>query len=205
MTTQTGDEHSTRDKILIAAASMLGENPTARLSVRSVAARAGVSTGSLRHFFPTQQALVDTVVAGVYDVEIPGDPIRDLDTPPADRLVACLQQVLALVGTGEKARQSWRSVHDAYLATAPSQDAATTYVALERLGRRRFERWLAILADEGALPPGDDEKRARFLMTVVNGLAAERALPADGPRLAFEAATLRMAVHAIVPDAVGRT
>lgn len=45
-------EPGTRDKILIAAATMLGENPTARLSVRAVAARAQVSTGSLRHFFP---------------------------------------------------------------------------------------------------------------------------------------------------------
>ena len=58
------DEPGTRDKILIAAATMLGEDPTARLSVRAVATRAQVSTGSLRHFFPTQRDLIDTVKIG---------------------------------------------------------------------------------------------------------------------------------------------
>lgn len=200
MTTQDTSGHSTRDKILIAAATMLGEEPTARLSVRAVAARAGVSTGSLRHFFPTQQDLLDTVVAGMYTVAIPGDPIHDVSRPPAERLVACLQQVLALVGTGEKARQMWRATFQAYVESRPSDGAETTYLALEREGRRRIEQWLAVLVDEGAIPAGDNDQRARYLSTVLNGLALERALPAVGPRLAFEAGTLRLAVLGIVQD-----
>ncbi|MBI9115900.1 TetR/AcrR family transcriptional regulator [Sanguibacter suaedae] len=196
----TTHEHSTRDKILIAAATMLGEDPTARLSVRAVAARAGVSTGSLRHFFPTQRELVDTVVAGLYDIEIPGDPIHDLDTPPAERLIRCLRQLLAAIGTGDKARETWRSTFQAYVATPPTADATTTYLALERLAVRRIERWLTVLRDEGAVPAGDDERRARFLVTVVNGLAVERALPADSTRLAHEEDTLRLAVLGILHD-----
>ncbi|MCK0116449.1 TetR/AcrR family transcriptional regulator [Isoptericola sp. S6320L] len=200
MATSDNDGHSTRDKILIAAATMIGEDPTARLSVRAVAARAGVSTGSLRHFFPTQQNLLDTVVAGMYDVAFPGDPLRDRDRPAVDRLVACLQQILALFGTGDKARAVWRSTFQAYVATQPSDGAVATYLALERDGRRRIEQWLAVLTDEGAIPAGDDDRRARFLGTVVNGLAIERALPADGPRLAFEEDTLRRAVLGVVHD-----
>jgi len=82
-TTMSPEAPSTRQRILIAAATMLGENPTARLSVRAVAARAGVSTGSLRHFFPTQRALIDTVVAGLYDLELPEDPMSDRSMPEA--------------------------------------------------------------------------------------------------------------------------
>ncbi|MET8121112.1 TetR/AcrR family transcriptional regulator [Micromonospora sp. NPDC005189] len=193
----------TRDRILIAAATMLGESPTARLSVRAVAARAGVSTGSLRHFFPTQRALIEAVVAGVYDVDIPGDPILDTERAPAERLVECLRQLLALVGTGERAREHSRAIHEAYIASDPTDDEVAAYLALERLGLHRVERWLTTLADEGVIPADDVERRARFLTTVLNGLFTERALPADARRIQFEADTLRLAAEAVTSDRTG--
>lgn len=192
---------STRDKILIAAATMLGENPTARLSVRAVAARAGVSAGSLRHFFPTQQALIDSVIAAIYDLDIPDDPMEDASRDPADRLVACLQLLLSQVGTGERARDHWRALNDAYVASAPSEDASHAFLALERLTLHRIGRWLTALHDEGALIPGDFDAQARFLSTVVNGLSLERALPGDRARLAAEVHTLELAARSILlPD-----
>lgn len=189
---------NTREKILIAAATMLGEDPTTRLSVRAVAARAGVSTGSLRHFFPTQQALIDTVIAGIYDLDIPDDPMHDTTSAPGDRLVACLQLLLSQVGTGERARAHWCALHDAYVASPPSADATHTFLALERLTVHRIVRWLDTLRDEGALTSGDLEVQARFLSTVVNGLAFERALPGDRERLRFEVHTLRTAVDSLL-------
>lgn len=199
MSGRTGNQ-GTRDKILIAAATMLEEDPAARLSVRSVAARAGVSTGSLRHFFPTQRALLDTVIAGIYDVDIPHDPIHDTDKGPAERLIMCLQLLLSQVGTGDRAREHWRATYEAYVASSPTEDEAHAYLALERLGIHRIKRWLDVLVDEGALAVDDTERCARFLATVINGLFFERALPADHVRLVFEADTLRMAVDAIIND-----
>lgn len=190
-------EPGTRAKILIAAATMLGENPTARLSVRAVAARAQVSTGSLRHFFPTQRALVETVVAGLYDLEIPDDPINDHSLTPTERLVACLRLFLAQVGVGDRARQQWGALYEAYVASPPSEDEAATYLALERMGRHRIEQWLATLIEEGAIPAGRVEEKARFLSTVTNGLMTERALPSDTVRVESETETLRLAVHAV--------
>lgn len=190
-------EPGTRAKILIAAATMLGENPTARLSVRAVAARAQVSTGSLRHFFPTQRALVETVVAGLYDLEIPDDPINDHSLTPTERLVACLRLFLAQVGVGDRARQQWGALYEAYVASPPSEDEAATYLALERMGRHRIEQWLATLIEEGAIPAGRVEEKARFLSTVTNGLMTERALPSDTVRVEAETETLRLAVHAV--------
>lgn len=190
-------QEGTRDRILIAAATMLGEDPTARLSVRGVAARAGVSTGSLRHFFPTQRILIDTVVAGIDVVEIPDDPIHDTTRTPADRLLACMRLMLDQVGVGERARAHWRRSYEAYLASSPTDDETHAYLVLERLGRRRIEQWLTVLTDEGAIPAGDVEGRARFLATVLTGLSTERAFPADAARIDAETRILRMAVHAV--------
>lgn len=193
----------TRDRILVAAATMLGEDPTARLSVRAVAARAGVSTGSLRHFFPTQRALIDAVVAGLYDVDIPGDPILDTARAPAERLVECLRQLLAQVGTGDRAREYWRGIHETYMTSDPTDDDVAAYRSLERLGLHRIERWLTVLAGEGVIPANDVERRARFLATVLNGLFAERALPTDALRLRFETDTLRLAADAVTTGSTG--
>ncbi|MER6825469.1 TetR/AcrR family transcriptional regulator [Streptosporangium sp. NPDC000563] len=196
-------KRDTRDRILIAAATMLGEDPGARLSVRGVAARAGVSMGSLRHFFPTQRELIDTVVAGVYDIDIPDDPILDIERAPTERLVECLRQLLSQVGTGNRAREYWRTVHETYIAPDLTDDQVATYRSLERLGLHRIERWLTVLADEGAIPANDVERRARFLASVLNGLLVERALPAAASRLEFETDTLRMAVDAVMSDHTG--
>ncbi|MEV4375431.1 TetR/AcrR family transcriptional regulator [Streptosporangium sp. NPDC049644] len=196
-------KRDTRDRILIAAATMLGEDPAARLSVRGVAARAGVSMGSLRHFFPTQRELIDTVVAGIYDVDIPDDPILDTERAPAERLVACLRQLLSQVGTGDRAREYWRAIHETYIASDPTDDQVATYRSLERLGLHRIERWLTVLADEGAVPANDVERSARFLASVLNGLLIERALPADALRLTFETDTLRMAADAVTSGRIG--
>lgn len=193
-------QRDTRDRILIAAATMLGEDPTARLSVRAVAARAGVSTGSLRHFFPTQRELVETVVAGLYDIEIPDDPIYDTERNPAERLVACLRLLLSEFGTGDRAREQWRAMYESYIASGPSEEESAVYLALERLGLRRIERWLTVLIDEGAIPAGKAERRARFLTTVLNGLTTERALPANAMRFASETETLQLAVAAVISD-----
>jgi AcrR family transcriptional regulator len=190
-------EPGTRSKILIAAATMLGENPTARLSVRAVAARAQVSTGSLRHFFPTQRELIETVIAAMYDLEIPDDPINDHSLTPQERLLACLQMLLNQVGVGDRARQQWGALYEAYVATPPSEDEAATYLALDRMGRHRIEQWLTVLAEEGSIPAGGIEARARFLSTVTTGIMTERALPSETVRVDSEMETLRLAVHAV--------
>ena len=193
-----GDRTGTREKILIAAATMLAEDPTATLSVRGVARRAGVSTGSLRHFFPSQRELIDAVIAGIHTVELADDPIRDTALSPTERLVACLHLLLSAVGTGDRARAYVHALHDAYVESPPSEDAAHTFLALERDAVHRIERWLSVLRDERATATDDLAAAARFLSTVVNGLVFERALPGDRARLALEANTLGIAVAAVV-------
>ena len=193
------EEKSSKDRILEAAVAMAGEKLGAGLSVRAVAARAGVSTGSLRHHFPTQRALQDAVLGAIYDYAIADDQvIHDTSLPARDRLIACLRLVLAPAGPGAPAREAWGNVYRRFIAAEQTEELRRTYLAVEREGQRRVEYWLAVLTDEGALAEGDNTRRARFLNTVVGGLSLERALPAGESLLTVETETLAMAVDAVL-------
>lgn len=188
----------TRERILAAAAEMITEDVTTTLSVRAVAARAGVSTGSLRFHFPTQRALQDEVLARIYEHFIPDDPIRDSSRPARDRLVDCLRQVLAVAGVGDEARKAWGAAYQNFIAPEPSDKIRTAYLAQERASAHRVEYWLGVLADEGSLPRGDFAQKARFLLTVLNGLSVQRALPSGESVLQSETETLYTAVDAVL-------
>jgi AcrR family transcriptional regulator len=196
--TQDDSRTGSRERILAAAAAMLAEDVTATLSVRAVAARAEVSTGSLRFHFPTQRALRDAVLARIYGGLFSDDPIQDRSLPARDRLVNSLRQVLAPAGVGEQARAAWTQAYQAYIASEPTDEVRAAYFSIEREGRRRMEYWLSVLADDGALPREDHTHRARFLATVLNGLSIERALPAEDSILRSETETLYMAVDCVL-------
>ncbi|GAA4208665.1 hypothetical protein GCM10022252_74100 [Streptosporangium oxazolinicum] len=192
---------SSREKVLVAAAMMLAEDPGALLSVRAVAARAGVSTGSLRFHFPTQRELQEAVLAKIYGHFFPDDPIHDRSLPARDRLVNCLRQLLAPIGVGQQAREAWSQVYQTYITADPSEDARAAYLAIAREEGRRVEHWLAVLVDDGALPRDDHARHARFLLTVLGGLSIERALPAEESILKSETETLYMAVDYVLGTA----
>ena len=200
---ERGGPVGSREKVLAAAAAMYAEDPTASLSVRAVAARAGVSTGSLRFHFPTQAALRETLLTAIYDHAFPDDVITDASLPPRERLLACLRGLLAPVGTGPQAREAWRRLLERLLPGEPPTAAVrAAYGEMGAQASHRVVRWLRVLADEGALPPGDDEARAHFLLTVVGGLSFERATPgAEDGLLAREAAALGLAVDAVLGPA----
>lgn len=188
----------TREKILTAAAEMIAEDVTTTLSVRAVAARAGVSTGSLRFHFPTQRALQDEVLSRIYEHFVPDDPIQDPSRPARDRLVECLRQVLAPAGVGMDARQAWAAMYENFIAAEPTEQVRAAYQAFDRASARRVEYWLSVLADEGVLRARDRTPQVRFLLTVLNGLALERALPTDDSVLHTETETLFTAVDAVL-------
>lgn len=201
--TEAGDaRQSSRDRILIAAATMVSENPAERPSVRAVATRAGVSTGSLRHHFPTQRALMDAVLAGIYAHIAPGEPIHDTALPARERLVSCLRQILAHAGTGNEAREALRRTYETLIAPEPTEEARRTYLVIEGQMQHRVEHWLSVLVEEGALTGGDNARRAKFLLTVVNGVTLERALPGTESLLESEAATLFAAVDSVLGGCV---
>ncbi|WP_340558540.1 TetR/AcrR family transcriptional regulator [Streptomyces sp. GSL17-111] len=190
---------STRERILAAAADMLAEDGlTARLSVRAVAARAGVSIGSLRHHFPTQQDLRDELTRRIFDWIAPTDPIDDRSLPARDRLAGCLGQVLAAVGAGPQAREALAVAVRTFVTAEQTEQVRASYRAVERDTQHRLEGWLRTLAEEGALSVDDVPRSARLLSTVVNGLAYQRAMPADDTLTERERETLYTAVDAVL-------
>lgn len=187
-----------REKILKAGAEMIAEDIAAKLSVRAVAARAGVSTGSLRFHFPTQRELQDAVLGRIYGLIITDDPIRDDSLPARDRLVNCLRQVLAPAGIGAEARKAWAIAYETFIAPEPTEQVRAAYLAYDAEAVRRVTYWLSVLAEEGALAQQDHTREVRFLLTVLNGLSVERALPARDSLLRAETETLYTAVDSIL-------
>ncbi|MGM7697129.1 TetR/AcrR family transcriptional regulator [Microbacterium sp. A84] len=191
---------SSRDKILWAAATMLGGESATTPSVRAVAARAGVSAGSVQHHFPTQRELMDEVLVLVYDTVLPDDSVHDSSIPARDRLVASLQRLLTLGVEGREPRDTWGEAFDRYVRPAPTDAAREEYLASERELRRRIEYCLTVLQGEGSLVPGDNARRARFLHTVVNGLSIAQAFPAEAPLLPVELDVLRTAADYVLNE-----
>jgi hypothetical protein len=94
-------------------------------------------------------------------------------------------------------------VFEAFISTEPTEEARRAYLGMEQEGRQRTEYWLSVLAQEGALADHDIARSARFLMTVLDGLSLERALPAAHSILTAETETLHMAVDHVLGSRAG--
>lgn len=187
-----------RDRILWAATTMLGEGPAGILSVRAVAARAEVSTGSMRHHFPTQRELMDAALGVVYDVLLPEGSIHDRSLSAHERLVACLQRLLAPAGDEVDSRDAWRRAYERYVADEPTHAARDEFLAIDREIRRRLDYCLRVLQDEGAVPAGDNSAWVQLLLSVVNRLSIAQVMPMEVPRVQAELDTMRLAADYVL-------
>lgn len=187
----------TRERIIAAAGELMKEGAT-RISVRAVAARAGVGASTLRHYFPTQHELFNTVLTRVYEQAMPDDRIHDRSVPAAERLLECLQHLLSPIGWGEAAREVWGQIYTTFIGPGATDEVRLGYLRLAEEPQRRVESWLAILEAEGALATGDNRRRAWFLLTVIDGLSIQRALPTSDATLEIESAVLHDAVAAVL-------
>ena len=187
---------STRDRIIAAVTEMMQEGAP-RLSVRAVAARAEVGASTLRHYFPTQRELINAGLTATYDAAMPDERIRDASVPPRERLWETTRRLLDPFQTPAEARTVWTNLLSVFAEAEASPQARAGYNVLIEQAERKVLAWLAILEEEGALPPGDNTRRAALLLTVVDGLSIARALPPGPAALEEEAATLRYAVDAV--------
>lgn len=85
-----------------------------------------------------------------------------------------------------------------FIAVEQTAQVREAYLTMERDGQRRVEDWLRVLANEHAVSAGDIARRARFLNTVLEGLALKRALPSDDMIAQMETETLYSAVDAVL-------
>lgn len=183
----------TRQAILDAAVELMRDGSGQRPSVRAVAARAGVGASTLRHHFPTQQSLIRAALEAMYATALPDERIRDTRLPARDRLAECLSNLLIPLGQGEQAQRFWLELFSGLVDTDGSG-----YAVVAALTEQRLEAWLRVLQDEGALPRGEVGLAVTYLLTVVDGLAIARSLPAGQYSPVEESAVIGLAIDTVL-------
>jgi AcrR family transcriptional regulator len=186
-----------REEILTAARALAADRGLSGLSVRAVAAAAGIGASTLRHYFPSQRDLYDALVAESLDAQLDDLRIGDASLPPDERLVACLWQFLRLP-EGQPA-EAWLVTMAAMADPAAPPESRRVWGSLVRRGRDRVAQWLRVLETEGVLGSGDVERAARLLLTVVDGIALGLAMPDEGMSRDEADEVLRDAVATVLP------
>ncbi len=163
------DHDSRREEIAEATWRVIHAQGISGVSIRTVAAEAGISTGSVRHVFPSKTDLL------VHATELVGRRARariqrHLDEPDPRRLVlSVVEELLPL----DDQRRAEMEVTVALVAEAPGNDRVrqvrdASYEAVREVCRRLVAR----LHRDGLTAPAlDVEAAATALHAVVDGLA----------------------------------
>lgn len=193
---------SRKDEILRAAIDIAEREGVGEMSVRSVAARAGVGASTLRYYFPTQQSLKDAVLAEIMHRQLSDFRITDRQVPPRIRLHECLKQFLPPSATDVPQLEAWLSMYAAQFDAAQQADARSMPVAFAASARRATLGWLQLLEDESRLRVPASEELAAVLLATTNGLALDLIAESDDPEAAFARAdrALMAAVSLVVDD-----
>ncbi|HEX7303727.1 helix-turn-helix domain-containing protein [Lentzea sp.] len=173
---------SRRRQIVDAARALLAEDPESTLAVRAVAERAGIGASTLRHYFPTQQALHEAIFADALG-DAPSElRIHDTSVPAETRLRECLAQLLPPPQPmGRAAADRMLTVLSTTFGSGSTAEARNTWGAHTVRALDAIAGWLRVLADQGAIAENGLPRRARFLLAVVEGIALSRIVPVARP------------------------
>lgn len=164
-------------QIVAAAVAIVREDGIDAVSVRRVAARAGVGASTLRHYFPTQRDLNEAVAARVLAVTLDDRRIADANLDPVERLVDCLWQ---FVEGDEAVRIRWLDLVHGAVTHGPDSLPAQLLAGFTATGRARMVAWLDRLAVEGHLDAQDVAGASTALAVRVDGLGLALLLPGSG-------------------------
>ncbi|QSB13146.1 TetR family transcriptional regulator [Natronosporangium hydrolyticum] len=185
-----------REQILRAAGEIATERGMSALSVRAVADRAGIGASTLRHYFPTQRALLDAVAGLTLNAQLSDLRITDRSVPPAERLTECLAQFLPPTDHDRLGLEQWLALYAAALGPERTDQARQLLSAFTAHARHRVDAWFEVLAEEGALPAADLPRHATVLLALIDGLCLQLLTP--------EPATSLREVRELLADAVER-
>jgi AcrR family transcriptional regulator len=157
------DHEEARKRLLAVAGEVFAARGYAATGMREIAAVAGVSTGTLYHYFPDKRALFEQLVERTVDSDL-----ADLEAclgalPPS--APARLEAFLALVRRSEDALQLQSAVLVEYARLARSEAGAS--LAPSRDAHLRYSAALAGLL-------GVSQERADLLLHAVTGLLLQR-------------------------------
>jgi len=185
-------------QIIEAARALVRDDPHSSLSVRSVAERAGVGASTLRHYFPSQHDLREAVYEAMFEPIASDLRIHEATVPARERLRECLVQLLPPTMPAGAPIDGWLSTISAAFGSSAAPEARAGWTSYVTNTRRQIIGWLRVLADEGAVAGGSEERSARLLLTVVDGLTIARIIPASHLDAEMEAAVLDDALTTVL-------
>lgn len=159
-----------RQEILDAAVELAREKGVGAVSVRSVAAAAGIGATTLRYYFPSQRELINTVLDRIFDENIAELRIADAAIPAAERLTECLVQFFGPSEHTQQAAKAWFDITVALIGQGSTEGSRQGMMVAHRVSIGRTERWLRALAAEGAIDEADIEVSAAVLLALIEGL-----------------------------------
>ncbi|KGM10091.1 TetR/AcrR family transcriptional regulator [Cellulomonas bogoriensis] len=191
-----------REQIIAAAGEIVATQGLAGLSVRNVAARAGIGASTLRHYFPTQRELYDAALGRTFDTHLDDKRLTDTTVAAADRLTECLAQFLPGGESERPTLEVWFAMHAQAIGTGRNDAGVLVLETLSKHGRARVSAWCATLEAEGALAR-DADRVTSTVMAVVDGLALDLVVPGTPLTVAEAHAVLRDVVEDVTRPAAG--
>lgn len=162
-----------RELILDAALKLASTEGLGALSVRSVAAAAGVGATTLRHYFPSQALLHQAVVSRSVSRSLNDLHIRDTTRPPVPRLYECLLQFLPEPQEQDLALNGWFELQTLALGSSANEGVREMLRTGHGESCDTVRRWLRVLTEEGHTPTDDVDALSRRFVALVNGLHLE--------------------------------
>lgn len=165
------------------------------VTVRAVAGAVGIGMGTLRHYFPSQDALHAAVLDRLVCDTVDDAPLRDHDLAPAERLASCLRQLLP---DDLQDHEMWFAQHHAGIGPEATVTTRQHLAATARHTRDQVTAWLEQLVADGARlrprervsrfrtarEPLSIEEAALMLTALVAGLRLEILTPDSGTTVA---------------------
>ncbi|QCB29458.1 TetR/AcrR family transcriptional regulator [Corynebacterium endometrii] len=190
---------SRRDDIVAAARKIAVTEGVEAISVRRVAAAAGIGASTLRYYFPTIKDLFSALASGNLDDYLSSEGLEDASVPAVDRLTGLLMQFLPPNDDGVGQLETVLSVHQAAFESGKlvGSDALRD---LNESGEAIVTGWLMKLREQGATLSIDPGEGARLLLAMTNGLALELIARAPGFTINDARQRLGLLVRLIVSE-----
>ncbi len=190
------DHRQRRDELVDAVWQLIVDDGLPGITIRRVAERSGWSSGAVRHYLPTREAILEAAAQRVR--EVIEERIRAVDAD--DPLQGLADVLVAVLPTGEPIRRA-SEVWLAFVGQAASHPGiADTQGILYRDLNRLLVDFLQALAASGYRVDGGPVDAATELQALVDGLTVHVLL--GRVEVARAEATLRSAVHRLVTPAL---
>ncbi|MBY0689077.1 TetR family transcriptional regulator [Microbacterium marinilacus] len=162
-----------REQVVASARAVIAERGLSRTSLRDIAARAGVSLGTVTYHFTGIDEILSAVVVRESE-RFYGGIVRAVDAEEDPRRALSLL-IDPLFGDSTELEDHWRIWSDYWAAVARRPEIADAYADRIRHWEDCCARTIRRGIDAGAFRPVDPEEAALKLAAYADGLGAQRA------------------------------